>query len=354
MSDKEYADSLLNRFKTVKRSPLRLSEETLIKKSYLDAEEGFPLVIQPNVDNVNLVMWAKSNRELIETELLQHGAILFRDFDVGDSVPRFEQFARAISPDLLDYRERAAPRTEVRKGVYTSTEYPADQYIPLHHEMSYSHNWPTKIWFFCVQPAQRGGRTLIANDRKVFTLLDPNIKARFTQKRVMYVRNYGYGVDLPWQEVFQTTERRVVEEYCRRANTEVEWRDADRLRTRQVRQAIATHPKLGVTVWFNHAHMFHVSNLEPAVRDALLAEFREDELPRNAFYGDGSSIETSVLDEVRETYRRAAVGFPWQTGDILMLDNFLSSHGREPFTGPRKILVTMAELFTNSEQERIR
>jgi alpha-ketoglutarate-dependent taurine dioxygenase len=141
----------------------------------------------------------------------------------------------------------------------------------------------------------------------------------------------------------------VVEEYCRKARMTWEWKDGDRLRTRTVRPATVTHPVTGDTIWFNHAHMFHVSNLQPAVREALLAEFRDDELPRNAFYGDGSPIETSALDEIRGIYEEVALRFDWRQGDVLLLDNFLSSHGREPFTGPRKILVAMAELYTSEE-----
>ncbi len=83
------------------------------------------------------------------------------------------------------------------------------------------------------------------------------------------------------------------------------------------------------------------------MRNALLAEFKDDEIPRNAFYGDGSPIESSILDEIRDLYMRTAVIFPWRQGDVLLLDNFLASHGREPFVGPRKILVAMAELYTN-------
>lgn len=335
----------MDRFQPGRRTAIKLSQQSLVRLDYLDCQEQFPLVIEPGVQDIRLELWAASNRDFIEEQLLKHGAILFRGFNV-ESLKDFGEFVRAISPELLDYLERAAPRAELSRNLYTSTEYPADQHIPLHHEMSYSHNWPMKIWFFCLVPAQSGGRTPIANDRKVFKLIPLEIKERFMQKKVMYVRNYGEGVDLPWQEVFQTNDKSVVEAYCRKVNTEFEWRGG-RLRTRQIRQAVATHPKTGETVWFNHAHLFHVSNLEPAVRDALLAEFKDDELPRNAFYGDGTPIEDEVLDHIRDIYHRAAFRFDWKQDDVLMLDNFLASHGREPYSGPRRIVVAMAELYVN-------
>lgn len=335
-------------FSVTRRKGVRVTQERLVTTDHVTPTQTLPLLVRPRLGGVNLAAWARNNRELLEVWLHEHGAVLFRGFGVGDVVG-FEGLARAVSHDLLDYRERAAPRVEVGRNVYTSTEYPADQPIPLHHEMSYSHNWPTKIWFHCVKTATSGGATPIADDRKVYKRIDPKIKELFIRKNIMYVRNYGEGVDLTWQEAFQTTDRTKVEEYCRQARTLFEWKDGNRLQTRQVRQAVATHPKLRETVWFNHAHMFHVSNLEPAVREALLAEFATDELPRNAFYGDGSPIEDSVLDEIRNVYKEAAVTFAWQEGDTLMLDNFLTSHGREPFTGPRRIVVAMAELYVNEE-----
>ncbi|MEP7010063.1 MAG: TauD/TfdA family dioxygenase [Acidobacteriota bacterium] len=339
--------SPFNRFKATKRQTVRLSQDEIVRQSSLDPQERFA-VIEPNTEGLNLMTWGESNRELIDLKLLEHGAILFRGFKV-ESAEQFKEIARTISGDLLDYQERAAPRIQVQKGVYTSTEFPADQSIPMHHEMSYSHNWPTQIWFHCAQPAVEGGRTPIVDDRKVIHLIDPEVQKRFREKRVMYVRNYGEGVDLSWQDAFQTTDRSVVEEYCRTAQMEVEWRSSDRLRTRTVRQVYAVHPRTGETLWFNHAHMFHQSNLPAEVREALLSEFQGDELPRNSFYGDGSPIEDSILAEIRGVYEAAACRFAWQQGDMLLVDNFLVSHGREPFSGPRKILVAMANLYTSTE-----
>lgn len=328
-----------------RRTGIRLSDRDLVRFEYLDGLEHFPLVITPGVRDLNLAAWAASHAGLIERELLDHGAILFRGFD-NDTVEHFSQFVGALTSELLDYRERAAARTEIRSRIYTSTEYPADQTILLHHELSYSHSWPTKIWFYCRQPPTAGGRTPIADDRKVVGMLSPALKQLFVAKGVMYVKNYGEGLDLSWQEAFQTEDKAEVERYCREARMMCEWRSDNRLRTRAVRRVMVSHPKVGVTLWFNHAHLFHLSSLSAEVRAGLLAQFNEDEVPRNAFFGDGSPIADSMMDEVRETYDRAKVGFDWQQGDILLLDNFLTSHGREPFKGPREILVAMAERFT--------
>jgi len=75
-----------------------------------------------------------------------------------------------------------------------------------------------------------------------------------------------------------------------------------------------------------------------------LEEFgSEDELPTNTYYGDGEPIESDVLEELRAAYHAETVSFPWQRGDVMLLDNMLVAHGRAPYSGPRKILVGMSE-----------
>ncbi|HEY0367192.1 MAG TPA: TauD/TfdA family dioxygenase, partial [Pyrinomonadaceae bacterium] len=253
----------------------------------------------------------------------------------------------AISSSMISYGERSSPRHVLKGNIYTSTDHPADQHILLHNEQSYTLNWPMKILFFCLRPAQQGGRTPIADSRTIFSRLPSLLVEKFVQKQVMYVRNYGDNLGLSWQEAFQTDDRAIVEEHCRREAIEFDWKEGNRLRTKQTRPAVRTHPRTGETTWFNHAVFFNVHSLDPAARDALRAGMDDFDLPFNTFYGDGSPIEASVIEQIYEIYRQEQVAFDWQLGDILMLDNMLVAHGREPFVAPREIAVAMADPYTD-------
>ena len=331
----------------VRRSSIRLSEEDLIRTEPLRQDGPLPLLATPTVSGIDLVGWAQRHRETLRSRLVENGAILFRGFQLSGA-EGFEEFIRVIGGPLLDYKYGSTPRSHVSGGIYTSTEYPAHQEIPLHNEMSYSRDWPLKIWFLCVVPASQGGETPIADSRRVFERIDSGVRDRMIRKGVLYVRNYGEGLDVPWQKVFQTEDREAVEEFCRKGGIRWEWRGEDRLRTREVCQAAERHPVTGEMVWFNQAHLFHISNVSPEARRQLLASYREEDLPRNAYYGDGTPFEDSELEQIREAYRVEAVVFPWQAGDILMVDNMLAAHARKPYSGKRSVIVGMAESWQQS------
>lgn len=306
------------------------------------AHSALPLVVTPDGDTD----WRRQFGAMaaIATEQLPRvGGVLFRGFRFDDDSD-FRAFASAFGHPLLSYEFGSTPRSQVKEGVYTSTEYPAHQVIPLHNEQSYTLQWPMKIWFHCVQPSESGGETPIADSRLVYQRLDPAIRERFAARRLMYVRNYGNGLDLSWQRAFNTEDRAQVERFCRAQQIDFEWKADGELRTRQLCQAVARHPVTGEMVWFNQAHLFHVSGLAPHVREALLAVVGSvDELPRNVVYGDGAPLEDDVLAAIRATLDDCTVRFPWQQGDVLMLDNMLAAHGRGTFSGPRRVIVAMAE-----------
>ncbi|MEA5516076.1 TauD/TfdA family dioxygenase [Nodularia sp. UHCC 0506] len=331
--------------KSFKRKQIIISPAELTKTEFLQSEQTLPLVIKPTIDGINLTNWASNSKAWIEAQLLQYGGLIFRNFNIHE-IDGITDFIQAISGELIEYSYRSTPRSQISGKIYTSTEYPAEQSIPLHNEMAYSLNWPMKICFFCVKTAEKGGETPIADSRKIFQNIPSRIKEKFIENKIMYVRNYGQGLDLQWENVFQTTNKSEVENYCRQTGIEFEWKDDNNLRTRQVCQAVASHPKTGEMVWFNQAHLFHISSLHSEVRASLLKMLDAKDLPRNAFYGDGSEIETSVIEEINAIYQQQAVVFPWEEGDILMLDNMLVAHGRRPFVGKRKVVVGMAEPFS--------
>jgi alpha-ketoglutarate-dependent taurine dioxygenase len=327
--------------------PLRrsvcISADSLIRQEFLPGLDRLPLTVKAATTNVDLLEWAKGYPDFIENHLLRHGAILFRGFGIS-SIALFEHVAEATSHGgLLDYIYGSTPRQRIAGGVYSSTEYPPDQVIPFHNEMSYSLAWPMKIWFCCLKAACSGGATPLADSGRVFEEINPHVRALFVERGVMYVRNYGSGLDLSCQQVFGTEDRVEIEKICEDSKIECEWKADGRLRTRQKCQAIAVHPQTGQTVWFNQAHLFHVSSLNPVLSAQLLAEFSELDLPRNAYYGDGSPIALAALDEIRAAYSRAKVEFSWEEGDVLMLDNMLVAHGRGSYEGERRIVVAMAE-----------
>lgn len=326
------------------RTLVNVSPGSMVKAEPLFERRRLPLLITPSSSAISLPAWAGRNKNFVQASLVEHGGILFRNF-AGVTVDEFERFIKEVSGEALQYSERSSPRSRVSDGnIYTSTDYPAAQSIFVHNENSYRRNFNLKIFFFCETPALEGGATPLADCRNVYQRLSPQTRARFEEKGWMYVRNYGDGFGLDWQTVFQTTDKGTVADYCRQHKIEFEWRD-DKLRTYAVLPTTIQHPVTGETVWFNHATFFNVFTLEPTLREGLLAA-GESNLPTNTYYGDGSAIEPETLAELHDAYRAETVSFPWQRGDVLMLDNIFVAHGRAPYKGARKVLVGMTELVS--------
>jgi alpha-ketoglutarate-dependent taurine dioxygenase len=327
-----------------RRSVVRTGAE-MVKTSILDLDRGLPLVVEPAVRGIDLSSWISLNRSFVNDALPKYGAVLFRGFPISDT-RAFHGVVESLGIQTMHYMEGATPRTQLSQGVYTSTEFPADQSIALHNELSYVTTWPMRICFCCLEPATTQGATPIADVRRVLARIPSDVVEEFKQKHWMLLRNFGDGLSLPWQKTFRTDEPAVVEEYCRQNLIDYEWREGDRLRTRQVRPAVAIHPQTGEQVWFNHAAFWHVSSLPAAAREVFNSDFGEQGIPYNTYFGDGSRIADSTIQQLRNAYDAETVAFPWQQGDFLLLDNMLVAHGRQPFTGTRRVIVSMGDPYS--------
>jgi len=319
------------------------NENVEINVGFFDNEKKLPLVITPKRKGLTLSEFFKSNQNEIEANLLKYGGILFRGFQV-DGIEDFESTVENCYGGLIDYNDRATHRTQVKGKVYTATNYPPELDIILHNESSFAAKFPMRIFFYCIEAAEKGGETPIADVRKVYEQIDPSTRKPFEEKGVLYIRNLAGGpFGFTWQEVYQTQDKAEMERFCKESETDFEWIDEKKVRTKQLRPAAAKHPLTGESLWLNHATVLNVFAIEPKLQQMLLKFFKEKDLPNNTFYGDGTSIGKDVIEELRKAYDAETIAFRWEPGDVLMLDNMLVAHGRKPFSGKRKVVVAMAK-----------
>jgi len=331
-------------------------EISRIRESRVFPQSKLPLLVEPAAPNVDLIQWVtdSANMHYLERKVLEHGGILFRNFQGMNATERFFEFCRSFSHPLLDYSEQSSPRGRLRDKVYSSTTYPADQYIPFHNANSFGHEFPMNIWFSCIRLATSGGRTPICDTRRVLANLSETTRELFRNKGILYVRNYYESMGVPWEETFQTESRKEAERFFAAGKIAFKWGCAsDRwvLATRQARHAILPHPKTGEEVWFNQAHLFHKRSMDKRLQP-LLRRFEDQWLPRHAYFGDGSPIPDEIVDEIFAAFSEAELSFDCQEGDILMLDNLLTSHARTPFVGDQRLIsVAFSEMFTDYSDE---
>jgi alpha-ketoglutarate-dependent taurine dioxygenase len=305
----------------------------------LDDLQPYPVVVSPVRNGLNLVEWAREHQTLLARLVDQAGAVLFRGFSI-QGVEMFEQVADAAVPDdWVEYREPSTPRSHVSGHVSTSTEYPAALRIYVHNENSHVLSWPLYLFFYCRSAAEIGGCTPLADCRSVRQRLPRSVVEAFEEKGWLYRRNFLSTSATPWMKVFATSRREDVQAYCRDNHMVADWHDRG-LTVRYRRWATLQHPRTGDSIWFNHGTFFNRHMLEPSIRKSM-HNLGDEYLATNTYYGDGASVEKTVLDQLDQAYEAETRTFAWKAGDMLMVDNMRLAHGRQPYRGHRELFVTM-------------
>ncbi len=302
--------------------------------------QPLPLVVTPK-NNVEMFEQLDVIKSLIEEKLPVVGAILFRGFSIGH-YNQLSNLADKLCGEVISYNFGSTPRTDVGNKVYTSTDYPNERSIVLHNEMAYTSEWPRQLWFTCAVAAEEGGQTTLADSRDIYLAIPEAIREKFEKYGVKYVRNYRPFVDVSWQQTFSTDDKTEVEKTCRKLGVEFKW-NGDELCTWQVCPGVSYHPDTKDPVWFNQAHLFHLSNLETNLRSALTSIYQQHELPRNALYGNGEIMPDEDVEQIKTILEKHTIPLQWQENDILLIDNMLVAHGRNPYQGERKVFCAMTQ-----------
>ncbi|GAA3031141.1 TauD/TfdA family dioxygenase [Actinokineospora globicatena] len=284
--------------------------------------------------------WLRSNRPAVMDAVRTNGCVLLRGLPIG-TTGDFAVARDILLPSPAGYKEKATPRSDYGHGVFSSTDLPASQPIRLHNENSYTLEFPGYLLFGCLVAPDTGGATTVGDMRAALRLLPEDLVARFADKGWLLERSYSEMAGLPWRTSFATDQRAEVERYCQDNTIGYEWTEDDVLRTRQVRAAVITHPDTAEDVWFNHLAFWNKWTLDDEVRDVLLEAFGADGMPFATSVGDGTDLTRAEADTINAVYDEVTRRETWQVGDIMLVDNILNAHGREAFTGDRKIVVSM-------------
>ncbi|MGW0601869.1 TauD/TfdA family dioxygenase [Streptomyces sp. NPDC002776] len=307
-------------------------------------EPGAPVtaVVDGLPDAAAAADWIDTYRDELRSVLTRHGALYLRGLPVRTAAD-FALVRDALFAARAKYQEKATPRSDFGDDVFSSTDLPPAQAIRMHNENSYTLTFPGLLLFGCLTAPAEGGATPVADVRRVLDQLPADLVDRFRRHGWSLARNYAEHISLDWRTAFATDSRADVERYCAANAIDVTWGDDDTLRTRQVRSATVRHPHTGEEVWFNHVAFWSEWALDPDIRDVLVGEFGRDGLPFNTALGDGSPLSPEDVAALDAAYARATVRRAWQPGDLLLVDNILTAHGRDPFRGDRKIVVAMGE-----------
>jgi alpha-ketoglutarate-dependent taurine dioxygenase len=315
-----------------------------------------PLVIEPEGSQPkkeDFLAYLSENSDDLKQSIQRHGGLLFRGFPIANAADFSQVIKHLKTGNFIDYIGGDSPRKKIIDGVYTSTEAPPSVKISLHNELSFVRDYPAHIYFFCETAPKERGETIIGDARSILKAIDPAVRERFSRKGLLYTSHYHYKSQFmqvvnrfhkSWIDVFETESKAEVERLCHANDFQFEWHRNDWLKMQQRCPAVISHKQTNEDVWFNQAHLFDFNPKFLGWLNYLGTKVlysRANTKLHEVAYGDGSPIDQKDLYHIMDVLDAQTLRFPWREGDVLVLDNVLSMHGRATFKGKRRILTAM-------------
>ncbi|HKB02610.1 MAG TPA: TauD/TfdA family dioxygenase [Gemmataceae bacterium] len=302
--------------------------------------DAFPLVLECRSPGIGLgavtAAFAAHAGELID-RAARHGAVLFRGFPVA-TADDFDAFVAAFGLPNFPYYQSLSNAVRVNRTprVFTANEAPPEVSIYLHHEMAQTPVYPSRLFFFCEQPATTGGATPICRSDVLWERLSERC-AYFCRDLEAKGLRYSHvmpptddatsGMGRSWQSTLRADSPANAERLLSELGYSWEWLPDGSLR--------ATTPTLPA--------VRRLSNGRTSFFNQLIAASRgwKSDQTDPITYGDGSPLDRSGVAEAARLGDELAFDIPWQKGDVVLVDNFVTMHGRRTFTGTRKVLASL-------------
>ncbi len=198
----------------------------------------------------------------------------------------------------------------------------------------------------CLKKSKWGGETAICDNRDIHVKLDPAFVQKCEERKIRYW-NCLHSKDSDknryqsWEMRFKTEDKGEVNEFLKTENYSYSW-EGNTLFYWKNLSPTATHVISGEKLWFNQLSAMHGSYYGDMKCHEDL-ELADKEYPCHTTYGDGKEFEQDEIDHHRRCVWESAVGFEWQNGDILFLDQMIVQHSRLSFEGDRKVGVSLLD-----------
>lgn len=286
------------------------------------------------------VEWGMANSEEVIARANRHGAVFLRGLPL-ETPEDLDLFVTSFNLPNFPYEGSLsnAYRNNFTSRVFSANEAPGELKIFLHHEMAQTPSPPARLFFFCQEPAAEGGATPVCRSDILWEKISagrPAFAAACSQKGLVYSNvmplkaDEGSTMGRSWQSTFSSENPAEVEARLQKLGYTWEWLADGSLRATTPVLPAVRKSSSGKTVFFNQ----------------LIAAFQgwkdeRNDPSRAVTFGDGTPVNPGDVDWSATMADALTFDLPWQAGDVAIVDNYLTMHGRHPYTGTRKVLASL-------------
>lgn len=335
-----------------------------------------PLALRPSTDDgvvtdldavISIIKSLQAQDGLLTKKLAVHGTLLFRGLPIH-SASDFSKFAHAFGYSPHEIIGIVVDRPLLAPNVAPANEAPKEVLIYNHNESPQVPHAPEYIFFYSHRAPQEGGETPISSSLELFQrakeqipdfieeLAEKGIQSRVTYKVDKQFEGgstlkQAFGKEI--QEGDDETTRRVkveaqIKRYNRGEHTTWEWTDNDQtlILTHRL-PAIRTQPHTHLPTLFTGLATYYKSSIAPASPSPSAPAGRRSAAQQS--FGDGTPIPTQYLKALADITDEIRVLHKWQRGDVLVYDNVIAQHGRQPWVGEQGDRVVLASLWDGGQ-----
>jgi alpha-ketoglutarate-dependent taurine dioxygenase len=285
--------------------------------------------------------WVADHRDELVELLHEYGALHVAGASASDPAT-LAAIREAWGATAAPPHEQFAARSDLGHGVYSAPVWAGDREMCHHHEQSYGVTYPRLLFIAGIRAPARGGTMLLADTRRALDALPDTLRQRFADLGWRLVRNYRPYLGLSWAAALGVADQAQASGLLAARGVDAAWAADGSLRTSQRRPAVTRHPVTGEPCWFNDVAFFNQWSVDETERAVMLSAFGPDGLPMNTFFGDGEPLSRLEFQAVLDAYDKVTDRVELRPGELLVVDNVLTAHGREPYTGDLDLAVALA------------